>query len=149
MAYSHEDGRLVAKPTRGPNAGKEFEFASFKDLEFDPGTKRKVVTGRRQAPIYTATSGAEPKLTPTFTSSEEYMRWWQFLHGAGQAPTRNAQVTVSFTLTRPGVPTHSWRFLRCQFPSPGFKSGDNGVEAGKTEITLEDAHLDGATIYEQ
>lgn len=148
MAYSHEDGRLVVKPVRGANANQEFEFLSFKDLEFDPGTKRKVMTGRRQAPIFTATSGAEPKLTPTFTSAEEYMRFWRHLHG-GQAPQRNAKCLVSFTLTRPGVPTNTWRFLRCEFPAPGFKSGDNGVEAGKTEITVEDAHLNGVTIYEQ
>lgn len=148
MAYSHEDGRLVAKPTRGPNAGKEFEFESFKSLEFDPGTKRKVVGGRRQHPIFTATSAAEPKLSGDFTSAEEYIRFYQFLHG-GQAPTRNAKVTFSFTLSRPGVPTHSWRFLRCECPAPGFKSDDNGVAANKTEITLEDAHLDGVTIYER
>lgn len=148
MAYSHEDGRLVAKPTRGPNAGKEFEFLSFKSLEFDPGTKRKVVSGRRQAPIYTATSGAEPKLSADLTSGEEYMRFWTFLHGGG-VPTRNMQVTFSFTLTRPGVATNSWRFLRCQCPAPGFKSDDNGVAANKTEITVEDAHLNSVTIYEQ
>jgi len=149
MAYSHEDGRLVIKPTRGPNAGKEFEILSFKDLEFDPGTKRKVVTGRRQAPIFTATSGAEPKLSLTLTSAEEYFRVFGHIHGAGRVPARNAQVTASFTLTRPGVPTNSWRFLRTQWPAPGFKSGDNGVEAAKTEVTVEDAHLNGATIYEQ
>jgi len=149
MAYSHEDGRLVAKPVRGPNAGKEFEFQAFKSLEFDPGTKRKVVAGRRQAPIYTATSAAEPKLSGDMSSAEEYFRFYQFCHGTGQTPTRNMQVTFSFTLTRPGVPTHSWRFLRCQIPAPGFKSDDNGVAANKTEFTVEDAHLDGVTIYEQ
>lgn len=148
MAYSNEDGRLTSKPARGPNAGKEFEWESFKGLEFDPGTKRKVIVGRRQAPIFMATMGAEPKLSPEFTSAEEYMRWWLHLHG-GQRPARNAVVLVSFTLTRPGVVGNSWRFLGCQFPAPGFKSGDNGVEMGKCEIPLLDAHLNGTTIYEQ
>lgn len=148
MSFSHEDGRLVAKPNRGPSAGKEFEFLAFKSLEFDPGTKRKVVGGRRQAPIFTATSAAEPKLSADITSGNEYMRFWAFLHGGGP-PTRNMQITFSYTMTRPGVTSQSWRFLRCQVPAPGFKSDDNGIAANKTEITLEDAHLNGKTIYEQ
>jgi hypothetical protein len=146
MSYSHIDGRLVAKPNQGPNAGKEFEFQSQTKASFDPGIKRAIAKGRRQRPIYTVTQAADPKISIEMSSAHEHHRWLQFLHG-GQRPQRGATFTLSHVFTRPGVGTESWRFLKCQGGGPGYDSGDSGV-TDKTEIVCEDAHLNGVTIYE-
>lgn len=146
MSYSHIDGRLVAKPNQGPNQGKPFEFESQTKVSFEPDTKFDMASGRRQRPIYTITKGAKPKMTLDFSSANEWKRWWKFLTG-GAAPRRGDTATISHVFTRPGVGTMAWRFFRCSSPAPNYDSGDSGV-AAKAEITLEDAHLDGVTVFQ-
>jgi len=146
VSYSHIDGRLVGKPNQGPNKGKAFEFSSQTKVTFDPDTKYETMSGRRQRPIYTITKASKPKISIEFSSAKEKARWWKFMFGGG-APTRGAQATFSHVFTRPNVGTMAWRFINASIPAPGYDSGDSGV-TDKMECPIEDAQLDGKTVFQ-
>jgi hypothetical protein len=146
MAFSHIDGRLVATPDVGPNAGKDFEFQGGSKVGIDPGVTYDVASGRRQRPIYVITKAAKPKISLENVSARELHRWWKFYTGGGP-PIRGGTARYSHTFSRPGVGVENWRMLKCPVPPAGFDSDDSGVK-GKLEFPCEDIHLDGVTIYE-
>ncbi|HEY8944907.1 MAG TPA: hypothetical protein VIM73_11630 [Polyangiaceae bacterium] len=139
--FSHQDGTatLTSDILQIP-----IQLASPTKATFDPGSKRKLIGGQREAPLYVAIGNAEPKVTVEMSSALEYWNAWQACGGAG---IPGATVTLSFVffnilLAQPW----DFEFLGIVLPAPPWDSGDSGVVA-KLDFMPTDVFLNGTSIY--
>lgn len=143
MSFSHRDGRRVITPFLGPRAGQPLVLKSAMKVSFDPGGKTSYGKGIEQTPVFIIRGSAEPKLSIDFSSADEAWAAVQWVNGIG-----GSTFMFSDVYTRPAFATRSWLFIGCELTTGGGYDSDdaNGV-AGKLEIALKNALLDGTTIY--
>jgi hypothetical protein len=121
-----------------------FPLAALKSIELDPGSKRKLVAGSREKPLYVIRGSAEPKLKIDFTDATEYRGAWQSVGGAsiGRLPCAISAVLLD-------IATGNFEFWMCTgivVPAPGFKLDDSGFSQS-VEFMPTDVLFAGQSIY--
>lgn len=120
------------------------QFNSHTSLDFDPGSKRALVPGAREAPLYVARGSASPKVTLELNSAPEYWRIWAACGGAAVGGGTCTFQCALFSVA--AAKFDDWQFYGIILPAPGFKIDDGGTKF-KIEMLPTYVEWNGAPIY--